>query len=264
MSINKYSTISLPETFQHPTIQRVHLNDNQITEWVELAKLSHAFPSLHTLIACSNPIREIPELSVALFPSLQCLNLTNSALCTWASLEHLQALGKLEDLSVMKVPLGKEMAEKNRRKAFVARLPKIAKLNKSVVTEREREAAERWLIRDLQAKPDQSAFYQALVEKHGELKQLADIDLSPPKTMELEFHFDEEERPAEKRKVVLKQTIWEFKTWVGKNLLSMPPSRFRLLFDDKGWANRGLLQHNQRTLYSYRFSEETEIHIQMK
>lgn len=265
MSINNYDVIALPETFQHPNVQRLHFNENQITEWAELAKLSHAFPNLHTLIACGNPIREIPELTSDLFPCLQMLNLNNSALSSWTSLEHLQALCKLEELSVMKVPLGKDMDQRKRRKAFVARLPKIVKLNKSVVTDKDREAAEHWLIRELAVMPDPPTIYQALVEKHGPVNKLADVDLSPPKTVKVEFHFDGLDRPKEEGEVVLNQTVWEFKTWIAKNLLSMPTSSFRVFYMDPSiMAGTDVFRHNNKYVYSYRFTEGTEIHIEMK
>ena len=267
LSINSYRTVALPDTFQHSTVQRLHFNENLITEWAELAKLSHAFPNLRTLIACGNPIQEIPELPPDLFPSLQTLNLNDCALCSWASLEHLHALGKLVGLSVMKVPLGKDMDQKKRRKAFVARLPNVVKLNKSVVSEKEREAAERWLIRELSGTQDPPAIYQTLVGKHGQMAQLADVNLSPPQTINLEFHFEDSEQPVEKRDVALKQTVKEFKTWIGKHLLSMPPSSFRLYYHDRTWGtwdSTGVLNQNQRSLHSYRFGAGTEIHIQMR
>lgn len=265
LSINNYSVIALPESFQHPNVQRLHFNDNHITEWTELAKLSRAFPKLHTLIACGNPIHEIPELDCGLFPCLQTLNLNDSALSSWASLEHLQALCSLQELSVMKVPLGKDLDQKKRHKAFVARLPNILKLNKSVVTDKDRETAERWLIRELAVLPDPPAIYLALVQKHGRVTQLAGVDLSPPKTVKVEFHFDDQDRPMEEGEVILKQTVWEFKTWIAKHLLSMPTSSFRVSYTDNStFACGELFKHNNKYLYTYRFNDGTEIHIHMK
>ena len=265
MSLNNYSSITLPDTFQHSTIQKLYFNENQITDWAELSKFSHAFPSLRTLIASSNPIQEIPELKPGLFPSLHTLNLNNCGLCSWDSLEHLSTLSKLEELSVMKVPLGEDMDEKKRRKAFVAHLPNIVMLNKSVVSAEEREIAERWFIRDLADRPDPPAIYHTLVEKHKITTKLADVKLNPPKTITFEFHFDGEDRPMEKREFPLKSTVGQLRSWVGENLLSMPTSSFRLYYNDRSWFSMDVFTrtHNNRYLHSYRFSEETEIHIEM-
>ena len=275
MSINSYRTVALPDTFQHSTIQRLHFNENLITEWAELAKLSHAFPNLRTLIACGNPIQEIPELPPDLFPSLQTLNLNDCALCSWPSLEHLHALGKLVDLSVMKIPLGKDMDQKKRRNAFVARLPNVVKLNKSIVNEREREAAERWLIRELSGTQDLPAIYQTLVVKHGELNQLADIDLGAPREgfgedphdpscVKMEFHFDGEDRPMEEREVNMNWTCKQFKSWIAKELLGMPSSSFGIWYHDKSWVHILPLKPNKTFLRILRLDEQTEIHIRMK
>lgn len=275
LSINSYRTVTLPDTFQHPTIQRLHFNENLVTEWAELAKLSHAFPNLHTLIACGNPIQEITELSSDLFPSLHTLNLNDCALCSWASLEHLHILGKLKDLSVMTVPLGKDMDEKKRRKAFIARLPNVVKLNKSVVSEKERETAERWLIRELSGMENPPAIYHTLVGKHGELNQLADIDLGAtqagfgeephdPSRVKMEFHFDSEDRPMEEREVNINWTCRKFKSWVAKELLGMPPSSFNIWYCDKAWVYQMPLDAKKTFLRILRLDERTEIHIRMK
>lgn len=261
LSVNKYKRIDFTESFQQVTLQQLHLNDNQIGEWMELAKLSRAFPNLRSLIACGNPIQEIPELSADLFPCLCVLNLNECCLSTWQSLEHLKTLHKLEELSVMKVPLGKELKEKVRRQAFISHLPKILKLNKSTISETERESAERWLIREMAKKPDPSANCKDLIAKHGELKPLADIDLNPTVTVKLKFDFVGQER-VEECDVDVDQTVWTLKKWVAETLLGMPVNTFRLYnHERKSWE---LMSQNKKHLYTYRFAPGTKIYIEMK
>lgn len=175
-------------------------------------------------------------------------------------------LCKLQELSVLKVPLGREMEEKTRRKAFIARLPNIRKLNKSVVTETEREMSERWLIREMKDLPNPPAIYHLLVKKHGELKPLADVNLSPVDKVTMEFHFDGQDRMVERREVNLHQTVFDLKKWVSKTMVGLPVSRFELRFHDKALTDWGgeVLKNNQKMLYSYRMNDGDEIHVRLK
>lgn len=266
MSINSYTDVNLPEAVLHSDLERLYLNDNKISEWAKLVKMSTAFPSLRTLIACNNPIQDIPELTSDIFPSLCTLNLNGSALSSWQSIEHLQALCQLEELSVLKVPVGERMEEKARRKALIARLPRVSKLNKSAVSESERESAERWFIRDCTDKPDPPAVYHELVRKHGQLNPLVEVDLNPQVTVTLQFHFqiDGKEKAMEERVVNVDQTLWELKTWVGKNLLGMPTSSFDMWYCEQHMRSRVMLTQNQKFLYTYRFHDGTKINIDMK
>lgn len=198
LSVNTYTTVDLPEAFLHSQLQRLYLNDNQISEWEELAKLSSAFPNLQALIACNNPIQGIPPLTGETFPALQTLNLNSSCLLSWQSIQHLASLCRLEDLSVLKVPVGERLEPKKRHYAFIARVPRIVKLNKTNVSDTEREDAERWMVREWEGAPDPPPVYHQLVQKHGMIQQLADVDLNPPNIVMIKFHFyDNEERAVE-------------------------------------------------------------------
>ena len=249
----------------HPDLERLYLNDNKISQWAELAKTSPAFPNLRTLIACNNPIQDVPELPSGVFPSLCTLNLNGSALSSWQSIEHLQALCHLEQLSVLKVPVCEQMEEKEGRMALIARLPRVSKLNKSAVSENEREGAERWFIRDYTDKPDPPAVYHELVQKHGKLCPLAEVDLNPDVTVTLQFHFQlADKKTMEERAVSVDQTLWELKKWVGKNILGMPASSFEMWYCEPPRSSRIRLTQNEKFLYAYRFHEGTKIHIDMK
>lgn len=259
MSMNNYSAIHLTDTFVHSNLKQLTMNDNKIRGWEEFIKLSHAFPNLQALIATSNPLQKIPPISSEdTFPSLSTLNLNGSDLCTWQCVENLHALAQLKELSVLKIPLGAEMKEKQRRQAFVARLPRLSKLNKSTVTETERETAERWFVREMADRPDPPPIYQELLKKHGKLDPLADVNLNPVKMVAIKFHFDSEERSVEERTVNVDQTLWDFKKWIAEDLVGMPVASFRL------WYCGNLLKHNQKYLYTYRLHNGDKIHIEMK
>lgn len=250
--------MGLSSDFKHSTLQLLHINDNHITAWEELVKLSSAFPNLHTLIACSNPIRSIPEISADTFPALHTLNLNSSALADWSSVEHLHAPPKLTSVSLLDVPVGAELEDKVRRHAFIARLPKVEKLNKSQVGETEREKAERWLIRDLKAQPNPPKLYQQLIEKHGDLHALADVNLGKPKFVRIKFEFDGMERASEEKDISMDQTVGQLKEWIGTNLVGVPPSNIRL------WYDLVQLKDNKKWLYTLRMYDGDIMHIEMK
>ena len=268
LSINDYGQVALNHSFLHAGLKHLHLNDNKIKEWEEMVKLSAAFPSLQKLIASNNPVRYIPpDMDSNIFPQLLILNLNNSDLSSWDSIENLHALSMLRELSVLKIPLGRQMEEKIRRQAFIARLPNIQKLNKSDVTENEREMSERWLIRELKDSHDHSALYHNLVKKHGELNPLVDINLTPVDKVTLDFHFDGLEREVEQMEVNIFQTVYDFKKWVSESLVDKPVNRFRLWFYDKSLADcrmGEMLRYNKKMLYTYRMNDGDEIHVQMK
>ena len=257
-SINQYNSVNISAGFQHSSLQVLHLNDNQITEWEELAKLSSTFPSLRTLIACSTPIQTIPDMDAEIFPSLQTLNLNGSALSDWASIENLNTPSNLTELSLLNVPVGSDLEAKQRRHAFIARLPCIQKLNKSKVGDTEREKAERWLIREAKGQPNPPKVYQQLLEKHGDLEQLADVNLGPPKYVLVKFHFEGMEREDEEREVDVDQTVGCLKKWMSRNMVGIPPTNLRL------WYGLVRLKDDKKFLYTLRLHDGDVIQVQIK
>ena len=158
-----------------------------------------------------------------------------------------------------------DLSEKYRRFATIARMPLLTRLNKSAVDGEEREDAERWLIRQFDDQPDhtQPRVFSKLKTKHGIIDQLADVDLSPKKKAYLEFHF--EDKPVEMHTVVLKQTTKQFRSWVCKNLLGVPPScKLMLLYGDTECLETfGLekMKYDDKKLYSYRMKDGDQIRV---
>ena len=112
LSNNGYITIEFDPSFSHPSLSRLHFNNNAISKWEEITKLSSAFPGLQKLVACSLPIAEIPQQSTELFLSLNSLYLNDSSLSSWESVEHIASLPKLSDLSILNLPLSRHLDEK--------------------------------------------------------------------------------------------------------------------------------------------------------
>ena len=265
--MNEYKEVNLSDGFAHRGVKHLQFNDNRIEQWEEMVKLSSAFPNLRRLIAASNPIAAIPnDLDPDVFTELLVLNLNNSALSSWDSIDSLNVLRMLRELSVLKIPLGQQMEVGKRRKAFVARLPNIYTLNKTAITDSERESSERWLIRELRDTPNPPERYHDLVKKHGNLRPLADINLAPVNTITMEFCFIGIDKGTESMEVKLNQTVQEFKKWVSKTLLGMPVSSFQLYYVDKALQDVGgvCLKNNIKKLYAYRMNKGDEIRVEMK
>ena len=189
---NGYSNVTLDPSYSHSSLQRLHLNNNHISQWVELERLGHTFPSLNTLVAISNPLREILEVGQA-FLSLRSFTLSSINLSDWSSVESLASLTDLSDLRMYGVPLGQEMSERERRFSVIARMPTLRWFNKSEISSMERENAECWLIRLYRDKTERPQVYQTLVDTHGLLQPLLDLDLSSHHKVSLQFLIDHED-----------------------------------------------------------------------
>ena len=223
------------------------------------------FTSLHTLIASGNPLTTITLNDSKIFPELLKLSLNSTLLCDWSSFESLAHLANLRELNVMRIPLCEEIDEKIRRYGIVARMPALCKLNKSEVTFGEREDAERWLLREFEQCPTHPAIYDDYLKKHGVLDQLVNVDMTPATQVTLEFHF-EDGRSSELHEIPLKQTVQQLKKWVGRDLLSMPSSSFKLVYfdpDDSTGAEE--MRYEQKYLHSYKHMKDgDQIYIQIK
>ena len=262
LSINDYTTVDFDPSFSHPSISRLHFNHNTISKWEEITKLSTAFPGLQKLVASSLPVAEIPQQNTDLFPSLSSLYLNDSSLSNWVSVEHLASLSKLTDLSILNLPLTTRLKEKERRFAVIGRLPELQSLNKSSITETEREDAERWLIRQFMDDPTPPTIYHTLVAKHGIVNRLADVDLRPQTTALFEITFQDK---CEQHHVNIKQTLKKFKQWLSENIVGLPPSTFRVFYLDVGSECGEIeMKYEQRELYRYRVKDGDKIHIQLK
>ncbi len=262
---NGYSTVSLSPTVCHHSLRRLQIQCNSISQWSELHKLSPAFPLLHTLIACDNPLSSVTHSDVSVFPELTVLGLNNTLLSDWTSLEHLAQLSKLSELNVLRVPVAEAVNDdKKRRFPIIARIPCLSKLNKSVISDTEREEAERWLLREYEDQPHPPALYAHYLAKHGMVARLADVDLSPRKFVQLEFHFKKDRKKITKS-VKMNQTVSELRQWVAEVLLGDASAKVRLLYVDcMGWEGRQVLSLSGRKLHSYReMRDGDQVHVQL-
>ena len=72
-------------------------------------------------------------------------------------------------------------------------MPTLRWFNKSEISSMERENAECWLIRLYRDKTERPQVYQTLVDTHGLLQPLLDLDLSSHHKVSLQFLIDHED-----------------------------------------------------------------------
>lgn len=96
----------------------------------------------------------------------------------WESIDNLTNLPKLTELRVKGSPIysGKSLTEKQHRLLTVARLPKLKRLNASLIEDDEREDAERMYIRFYMRTEQKPKRYEELIKEHGKLDELAEVN----------------------------------------------------------------------------------------
>ncbi|CAH1254869.1 TBCEL [Branchiostoma lanceolatum] len=270
LSMNNYSSVDQPPR-PFPNIKILHFNGNNLQSWAEVCKLGKTFPNLVSLVMHEVPLKDIEapvEQLQQSFLCLQKLNISNTGVGSWESLEKFNSLQQLKDVRMLGVPLLDDIAdEKLRRKMVIARMPHIVRLNGSSVSEEEREDAERAFIRhflDSEVKPER---YHALVDIHGVLDPLVEIDLTPQTTVHVKVKF-EGEGHAEKVKVMdlnIQQTLKEFKRSL-KDWVGLPPNKIRVIHVDTGINFDGHVCYQEelkydKTLYAYHIKDGDEILI---
>ena len=200
------------------------------------------------------------------FRYLRYLNINNCQLSLWQDIDALGQLQSLTEASLLSIPIGDTLNEKECRMAYIARLQRLQKLNKSSISGDERESAERWFIRFHLDDPNPPQIYRTLVERHGKLLPLARVDLGAKDTARLRFTFHNiSDRPAEEYEVDLEMTTRELRMWIGTELLRVPPNTLSMYYIDKNQATDGygpeMLIPNDRPMSNYRMADGDEIDV---
>ncbi len=248
---------------KHIGMKLVHFVSNNITEWQSVETVGKVFPNLETLLVSYNPLNNVTK-SGEYFSNLHCLNLNNTSINSWDSLESILTFPKLKSLSIWHAPIGDELNEKERRYAIISRLPFIEQLNKSSISETEREDSERWLVRQYKKKPKRPSVYEELSKKHGNLDPLPDIDLSPKTEISLELTYENIERRSEIHSVSTEQTTKQLRSWVGRSLLGISPSKVMLTYvdyEEDRVYDTVTMTVNSKPLYYYKMKDGDKITI---
>lgn len=259
LSLNNYETI--PETSeQYPNIRNLAINKHGIKRWDEVSKLGLVFPNLTALWMSECPLENVDPSEMSLhFPNLKSLSLNDNRLNSWEDIDALKQFPVLTDVSLMGIPLLNEYSDPVKRQLLIARLPNIQKLNKTRVTEEEREDAERFFIRHHMDDENPPSRYLELVDTHGILDRLADVNLRPKESAVISFIFDDQ--PLFKREISLMQTTTSLKKYLSE-FIGIPPPGFKVLYHDVGFSY-GLedMIFGSRKLYRYNMKDGDEIHV---
>ncbi|XP_029028294.1 tubulin-specific chaperone cofactor E-like protein isoform X1 [Betta splendens] len=260
LCLNEYSSVSA-SSVACPTLRLLHITDNSLQDWAEVRKFGSMFPGLDTLVMANNnlaSIQDSKDILRRLFPNLRSINLHNSGLSQWEDIEKLNFFPKLEEVRLQGIPLLQAYTNAERRSLMIARLPSVSVLNGSVVTDSEREDAERFFIRYYIDYPEEELPYRyhSLVTKYGKLQPLAEIDLRPRFYAQVEVHFEEK---VEQLNIRLDQTVAELKKQL-TTVVQLSTNSMRLYYIDKGSAfGPEELKYNTRALHSYSIQDGDEI-----
>lgn len=268
MSLNGYTYVPSPRT-QFSSIKRLYLNNSEINDWFELDKIGQAFPMLEELIMTESLLENIeaaPSSADCAFPNLRSLVLNRTMINSWSDIEALNTFPCLSDVRLMGIPLLKDYSEKQGRQLLVANLPNIEMLNNSKITPKERESADRMFIRKFMDSDNPPRRYTELVEVHGVLDRLADVNLAPKKTAVVEICY--EDLPPFKREISLTQTVLDFKKSL-VDVVGVPPSGFRVFYYDYEaigvFGAEELKGHVSKTcMYRYKVKDGDSFHIMRK
>ncbi|PAA64448.1 hypothetical protein BOX15_Mlig027535g1 [Macrostomum lignano] len=277
-----------PKIGGYASVQQLYFNGNRLLseDWT---KLSQWFPKLEKLTLIGNSADKLPSSAVSLATeegsnntnkdsvvilpllcNLKSLNLSESEIDSWSELEKLNLCPSLTDLRILDIKFGKGRPKKEFRAEAIARLAHVTHLNGTAVTDEERSAAERSLIRahtiDLEIKneptdlavaeaPDQ---LDSLLAKHGRLDALAKVDLRPTQSVSLVLRYGNQSRTCQ---LATNQLIREVKQKVCAQF-NVEPSRVGLYYIDQGMVGAmgpELLNLPGRAFHSYRPEDGDEL-----
>ncbi|XP_078380713.1 tubulin-specific chaperone cofactor E-like protein [Oculina patagonica] len=259
LSLNGYESIpDSPE--QYPSIRSLSINKHVITQWDEIGKLGFVFPGLIELRMSECPLENIIATEIPQqFPNLKVLNLNDTLLDTWEAIEALKCFPGLTDVSLMGIPLLDQYSDQEKRQLLVARLPNIKKLNKTGVTQMEREDAERFFIRHHMDDESPPSRYHELVNTYGVLDRLAEVNLKPKESAVISFIYDDE--PLFKREINLMQSTTSLKKYLSE-IVGLPPSGFKILYHDVEFCFAlDEMKYGPKKLYTYNMRDGDEIHV---
>ncbi|KAF7282023.1 tubulin folding cofactor E like protein mlt [Rhynchophorus ferrugineus] len=271
---------------KHKVIRILHFTGNPIQEWKEISKLGYAFPNLESLVLAECPIRSLDfedsckecsnkncetsdtESKLApydAFKSLKILNLNSTNLSTWDDIERLSKFPALQCVRVQGCPLweSNEYTEHERRQLLIARLPNVQTLNGGgQISEEEREDAERAFIRYYMDKPesDRPERYFELVQIHGKLDPLVNVDLRPEKRVRVTFTCGTN---SEVRSVDVYRTVSDLKSKL-EGFAGFSAAKMRLFYVDQDLRDiQGPeeMRFPSKQLYSYNIRSGDEILI---
>lgn len=255
---------------QYPSINRIHFNSNPVTIWSEVETLGDLFPNLEVLILAECPLLSLTPDSkryMEKFPNLKYLSLNSTQISSWDSVDMCNCFPKLSELRLQSCRLFDDHRDSERRTLTIARVWKIKRLNGgAMITDEEREMAERAFIRHYKQQAERPKRYFELVAAHGDLEPLVEVSLKPEKYVKITIRYGEK---------VLEKTLSVYLRVVDlKKLLEpelgLPASKMRLFYIDKGvdfgepYAPEEIKLNIKKQLYAMNVHSGDEFYIESK
>ena len=130
-------------------LRALALENNNLRSWDALLPLSF-LPSLELLNLNGNAIAQLP-IPICGFASLRRLLLRGNALADWNDVVALSGLPRLREARLSDLPLTAPLSAALARRLLIGRLPGVRALNGSQVRIHERDDAERFYLRQMEA-----------------------------------------------------------------------------------------------------------------
>eukprot|EP01060_Flectonema_neradi_P005457 TRINITY_DN1363_c0_g1_i1.p1 TRINITY_DN1363_c0_g1~~TRINITY_DN1363_c0_g1_i1.p1 ORF type:complete len:531 (+),score=75.09 TRINITY_DN1363_c0_g1_i1:60-1595(+) len=204
-SDNDHTSTPLDATVA-PKLSRLRLDNNDISCWETVSSNLRGVESLQFLHLSENPIKSIVTTNEDTL-QLKGLYLRKTNLSSWDDVDNLSLL-KLEELCLSGCPLTNILKEHERRCLVTARIPTLLTLNRGTITSSERIDCERFLVRYYHGAVNVPKIWNQLVEVHGNLLPLADVDISPKLTAAITVKYVYPSQTDESPFVVnVKQTV---------------------------------------------------------
>ncbi|KAM6959066.1 tubulin folding cofactor E-like a [Aplochiton taeniatus] len=263
LCLNQYTSVSCCSSGPCLTLRLLHITDNSLQDWDQVRRFGPMFPELDTLIMANNNLTSVQDegdVLTRLFPKLRSINLNNSGLNSWEDIQKLNFFPKLEEVRLQGIPLLQTYTNTERRSLMVAQLSNITSLNGSVITDGEREDAERFFIRyHIDYSEEELPYrYHFLVTKYGKLEPLADIDLRPRCHAQVEVHCEDK---VEQVCIRLDQTVAELRRQL-KTVVRLSTNNMRLYYIDKDVCcafGPEEMKYSGRALHSYSIRDGDQI-----
>ncbi|CAF2779807.1 unnamed protein product [Rotaria sp. Silwood2] len=264
---NDYTKISSDYGFQHESLKRLYISNNNITEWQSICRLGRLFSRLETLIASDNPLesfRSDEDVNIC-FSHLHTLSVDKVEISEWDDIVALTKLPRLNAVRIQLTPLLKPYQKDERFFLLLGYMKNITKLNGSVITANERETSERRFIRYYSQRDDKPQRYYELTEKHGNLKPLVDIKIRAPYLINVRLVYNQITHDKE---IDVRQTVQQFKKYLHETF-KIPLTRLRVFYVDDVAFNMGVcgpeeLKYPQRLLHTYNIHDGDQFHIDLK
>ena len=188
-------------------VKNVYLSRNSFTSIMDILPIGQVFKAIELMcLSECHHLSDFPETITrtqlinsftSSFPRLKTLFISHCPITCWYTINFIGMISSLEHLTITDIPLvantsqfsedfSNEEKTQRRRYLLISNLPNVKYLNHTLISAEERENAERFSIRYFDQVHEGNIYecpsvYRRLVEKHGQLQQLAEIEMSPQK-----------------------------------------------------------------------------------